>query len=351
MRPVYSPRNIWPFIRINLLIACGLVVIFCPECFASLEGLRSIADDFVYSFIISMLLSGGISEIVRFSDKHFPWLEKPIQRLLFDVAVVIAYSFVVAFILASVFSLLVWDYFTLENFNVDAMVESTQTPIFIALIITAFFTSRSFLIEWKRAAIETEKMKNEKLESQYQGLKDQLNPHFLFNSLNVLSNLVYEDADKANRFIEQLSRIYRYVLEVQNEEFVTLETELAFANSFMELQKTRFGEKFLFEVSVSETENFGIAPLSLQLLLENVFKHNAATKDKPLQIWISQHKDVLIVKNNIQKRESEINGTGVGLSNISERTKYLTGKPVQIDNTDEFFTVTVPLLNKMHTGE
>jgi len=343
MSPVYSPRNIRSFIRINLIIAIVLCIIFCPSCFTSWEGLKSIADDFIYSFIISMLLSGGISEIVRFSDKRFPWLEKPIQRLLFDVAVVIVYSFVVAFILASVFSLLVWDYFTLENFNVDAILDSTTTPIFIALIITAFFTSRSFLIEWKRAAIETEKMKNEKLESQYQGLKDQLNPHFLFNSLNVLSNLVYEDADKANRFIEQLSRIYRYVLEVQNEEFVTLETELAFASSFMELQKTRFGDKFLFEVNVPETRNYGIAPLSLQLLLENIFKHNAATKDKPLQIWIAQHKDVLIVKNNIQKRESESDGTGLGLKNISERTRHLTGKTIQIDTSEEYFTVTVPL--------
>jgi sensor histidine kinase YesM len=345
MRPVYSPRNIRPFIRINLIIAIALCVIFCPSCFTSWEGLKSIADDFVYSFIISMLLSGGISEIVRFSDRHFPWLEKPVQRLVFDIAVVIAYSFIVAFILASVFSLLVWDYFTLENFNVEAMLESTKTPILIALIITAFFTSRSFLIEWKRAAIETEKIKNEKLESQYQGLKDQLNPHFLFNSLNVLSNLVYEDADKANRFIEQLSRIYRYVLEVQNEEFVTLETELSFANSYMELQKTRFGEKFLYEVNVSDAKDYGIAPLSLQLLLENAFKHNAATRDKPLQIWIAQHNDQLIVKNNIQKRES--NGTGLGLNNITERTKHLTGKPIQIDISEEYFTVTIPLYDKI----
>lgn len=349
MRPVYSPRNIRSFIRINLIIAIVLCVIFCPSCFTSWEGLKSIADDFVYSFIISMLLSGGISEIVRFSDRHFPWLEKPVQRLLFDLVVVIVYSFIVAFILASVFSLLVWDYFTLQNFNVEAVLDSTITPIFIALIITAFFTSRSFLIEWKRAAIETEKIKNEKLESQYQGLKDQLNPHFLFNSLNVLSNLVYEDADKANRFIEQLSRIYRYVLEVQNEEFVTLQTELEFAKSFMELQKTRFGEKFLFEVDVTKAENYGIAPLSLQLLLENTFKHNAATKENPLQIWIAQHDDLLIVKNNIQKRQSESKGTGLGLNNIRERTRHLTGKPIQTDISEEYFTVTIPLYDKIQT--
>jgi len=349
MRPVYSPRNIRSFIRINLIIAIVLCVIFCPTCFASWEGLKSIADDFVYSFIISMLLSGGISEIVRFSDRHFPWLEKPVQRLLFDLVVVIVYSFIVSFILVTVFSIWVWDYFTIQSFDIDLVVSNTVTPIFIAIIITAFFTSRSFLIEWKRSAIETEKIKNEKLESQYQGLKDQLNPHFLFNSLNVLSNLVYEDADKANRFIEQLSRIYRYVLEVQNEEFVTLKTELEFANSFMELQKTRFGEKFLYEVNVSDAKHYGIAPLSLQLLLENAFKHNAATKENPLQIWIAQHDDVLIVKNNIQKRQSENKGTGLGLNNITERTRHLTGKPIQTDISEEYFTVTIPLYDKIQT--
>ena len=349
MSAVYSPRNIWPFIKINLIIATVLSVIFCPSCFTSLKGIWSIADDFIYSFIISMLLSGGISEIIRFSDRRFPWLEKPVQRLLFDLVVVIVYSFVVAFILVSIFCIWVWNYFTIETYDATIVASNTVTPIFIAIIITAFFTSRSFLIEWKRSAIETEKIKNEKLASQYQGLKDQLNPHFLFNSLNVLSNLVYEDADKANRFIEQLSRIYRYVLEVQNEEFVTLETELRFAESFMELQKTRFGDKFQYDVHVSNTENYGIAPLSLQLLLENAFKHNKATRDEPLNIWIAQHDNVLIVKNNIQRRESDSRGTGVGLKNITERTKHLTGKPIQSDVSEEYFTVSIPLYHKKKT--
>lgn len=345
----YNPRQIWAFIRINLFIALILRAFFCPECFTSFTRVLDNLDDFAYSFFISLLLSGGISEIIRFSDKHFSWLESPVKRLFFDLFAVVVYSFIATFTLASIFSILVWDYFTLNTYEALPIIEATPTAIFIALAITAFFTSRSFLVEWKQSAIEAEKIKNEKLTSQYQGLKDQLNPHFLFNSLNVLSNLVYEDADKANIFIEQLARIYRYVLEVQNEEFVTLETELGFANSYMELQKTRFGEKFLFEVSVSETQNFGIAPLSLQLLLENAFKHNAATRENPLQIWIVQQDDMLIVKNNIQKREKESNGTGLGLNNISERTRHLTGRSIQTDITEDFFKVTIPLYHKLQS--
>lgn len=346
----YDPRKIWPFIKINLIIALVLSVFFCPGCFTSIEGLWSIVDDFIYSFIISMLLSGGISQIVLFTGRKFPWLESPGKRFLADFIGVVVYSFIVAFILASVFSLLVWNYFTLTTFDAGKIVETTLKPIYIALGITAFFTSRSFLVEWKRAAIETEKMKNERLASKYQGLKDQLNPHFLFNSLNVLSNLVYEDADKANTFIEQLSRIYRYVLEVQNEEYVPLEKELVFAQSYMELQKTRFGDKFQFQVNIRDADIYGLVPLSLQLLLENAFKHNVATRENPLCIKINQDKDILLVENNLQKRNSEGNGTGVGLNNINERSKMLMGREVEIIESDGFFRVKIPLI-KMKTAK
>lgn len=340
----FDPRTFWPFVRLNLIIAAVLSIIFCPSCLTSLRGLWSMVDDFCYSFLISSLLSGGISMIIKFSGKHFSWLENPIKRLLFDIVTVGVYSFMVGFILSSVFCLFVWDNFTFETYDVYAILEATKKPIYISLGITAFFTSRSFLIEWKHTAIEAEKIKNEQLSSKYQGLKDQLNPHFLFNSLNVLSNLVYENADQANAFIEKLSKIYRYVLDVQQEETVSLARELEFARAFLDLQKERFGDKFNYEVDVDNLESYSLPPLSLQLLLENTFKHNKATREEPLKIEIVQDGESLMVRNTLQRRAQEVRASGIGLTNIRERYRFLSDREVEVKSADGFFSVQIPLL-------
>jgi hypothetical protein len=147
------------------------------------------------------------------------------------------------------------------------MLNNTLMPISVALIIITIFISRSWLYEWRSAAIEAEQLKSEKFASQYQSLKDQLNPHFLFNSLNVLSNLVYESADKSAEFIQQLSKIYRYVLDVQNRELVGLEKEVVFAENYLSLQKIRFEQSLEYFIDVNQMKGWNIPPLSLQLSL------------------------------------------------------------------------------------
>jgi LytS/YehU family sensor histidine kinase len=298
----------------------------------------------LYSFILSCFLSGGIGFIVAKADKHFPWLDAPFSRLVFDVLVVVAYTFIVSFCLATVFSIYIWDYFKLEEVGWGAIVNSTITPIIIALSITLILTSRSFLMEWRQAAIDAEQMHNERLAWQYQSLKDQLNPHFLFNSLNVLSNLVYEDADQANAFIEKLSKIYRYVLDVQYEELVGLDQELAFAKNYLELQELRFGSKISYVINVNESVKYALPPLTLQLLLENAIKHNAATKDKPLLISITMEGNQLKVTNTHNPRATEPEESGIGLKNIKERYGFLTDREVVIEKNEALFQVTLPLL-------
>jgi LytS/YehU family sensor histidine kinase len=260
--------------------------------------------------------------------------------------VVTTYTFIVSFCLATIFSIFVWDYFKLEDVGWGAMISSTKLPIGIALSITLILTSRSFLIEWRQAAIAAEQMRSERLAWQYQSLKDQLNPHFLFNSLNVLSNLVYENPDQANAFIEKLSKIYRYVLDVQYEELVTLDQELAFAKNYLELQELRFGTKLSYIIKVDEPSNFSLPPLTLQLLLENAIKHNAATKDKPLVISIKQENNQLRVINTFNPRVTEIGESGIGLKNIKERYGFMTDRMVAIDKNESLFTVSLPLLTK-----
>ena len=305
---------------------------------------RFILECFLYSFVISALLSGGINILIGYSEKQFSWLDKPVTRLVFDLFLVVIYSFIVSFITAAIFSVYVWGYFTVSTIDWFDILESTKFPIIVALGITFFFTSLSFLSEWRVAAIQTEQMKNERLAGQYQSLKDQLNPHFLFNSLNVLSNLVYEDADKSSKFIEKLASVYRYVLDVQYERLVSLDRELKFASSYLDLQKVRFGAKLEYSIGVENVAGLSIPPLSLQLLLENAVKHNVATSEAPLKIEINKDGMRLVVKNNLQLRPKAAETSGIGLQNIKKRYSYFTNEEVIILNDNESFSVSIPLI-------
>ncbi|MCZ4408452.1 histidine kinase [Cryomorphaceae bacterium 1068] len=342
----FRTKKIGRFLLINLALAAGIQLSFCPSCFTDAGIFLKNIDDFVYSFLLSCFLSGGIGFIIEKADKYFPWLDAPFSRLVFDILVVTTYTFVVSLCLATIFSVYVWDYFKLDEVGWEGMVNSTKMPIIIALSITLILTSRSFLMEWRQAAIDAEQMRTERLAWKYQSLKDQLNPHFLFNSLNVLSNLVYEDADQANAFIEKLSKIYRYVLDVQYEELVELDQELAFAKNYLELQELRFGSKISYVIRVNDSVKYAIPPLTLQLLLENAVKHNAATKDKPLIISIIQEDDQLKVTNTFNPRTTEPEESGIGLKNIKERYSFLSNREVVIDQNEALFEVNIPLLTK-----
>lgn len=353
MKSDFTYHRLGKLLLINAIIALVFCIIASPPFEATAIWIRTFfLDYFTYAFLISSLLSGGINRLIEFSSRRFSWLDAPFKRLVFDLVAVIAYSFVMSFIITAVYSLFVWKFGTVDNMGWMKLVKSTIFPVLIALGFTFFFTSRSFLSEWKYAALETEKMKTERLAGQYQGLKDQLNPHFLFNSLNVLSNLVYEDADKSNEFIQKLSNIYRYVLDVQYERLIDLDKEITFAKSYLDLQKLRFGEKLQYEIKIEEGLERSIPPLSLQLLLENAVKHNIATSASPLKIEIFTPDNTyalpygrrLVVRNNLQKRDSPGIESGIGLKNIKERYRFFTERKIEISEADNTFSVSIPLI-------
>lgn len=345
MKSTFTYHRIGKFLLINALIALVICIIAIPKFEATGIWIKTFFFDyFLYSFLVSSFLSGGINRLIEFSSSHFSWLDAPFKRLVFDLAAVIVYSFVVSFIVTAFFSFFVWTFSTIDDFDWVGIVKSTVFPVLIALGFTFFFTSRSFLFEWKIAAVEAEKMKTERLAGQYQSLKDQLNPHFLFNSLNVLSNLVYEDPDKSNTFIEKLAGIYRYVLDVQDKKLVNLNEELKFAKNYLELQQVRFGDKLRYEIKVDNPADFLIPPLSLQLLLENAVKHNTATAKSPLLIEVLKSGNALTIRNNLQKRDFTGEISGIGLNNITERYRFFTDEAVDISEKDDFFSVSIPLL-------
>jgi len=342
-------RKFWNFspgfIIVNLLIAFGVTFSSCPSCYMSVDGLREISDSFLISFCISAALSFGGSKVENYFDKHIPWIHYPVKRLVFETLAYMSYAFCATYILIVLFILIIKQTHSLETIPWRALIPETKMAMILALGISAVFISRSFLVEWRKAAIETEQLKTERYAQQYQSLKDQLNPHFLFNSLNVLSNLVYDNPDTASKFIRQLSKIYRYVLDVQQEELVALARELEFAENYLSLQKIRFEEGLQYDISVDKNKTGFLPPLSLQLLLENAIKHNIASMANPLKIKITLDGNVLVVKNNLQIKSSiPEESAGIGLSNIRKRYELLSSENMSVEEENGYFIVRLPLL-------
>ncbi len=205
---------------------------------------------------------------------------------------------------------------------------------------------RSFLLNWKQSSIAAEQLKRESIAAKYESLKNQVNPHFLFNSLNALSNLVYEDQDKAVKFIKQLSEVYRYVLDTREKEVVSIAEELKFLQSYLFLQQIRFGDKLKIEISVRK-EAINVAPLALQLLIENAIKHNVVSEDDPLTVRIFEADQYIVVENNLQKKTSLGEpSAGVGLQNICKRYEFLSDRKVETIKDEKTFTVKLPILNQ-----
>lgn len=332
------------FILLNIGIALSIQVVFCFQCFFSLSGIKGMIPDFLFSFCVSLFLSFGGSRVEHFLNPRISWVHEPVKRLLTTVITYMVYAFIVSFIIVFCYAWIEWK-FPSDQIPWRGILKFTFTPMTIALVFMAIFTSRSWLMEWRKSAIEAEQLRTEKLASQYQSLKDQLNPHFLFNALNALSNLVYEDADRSAAFIQKLSKIYRYVLDVQQEELVELKRELDFAQNFLELQKIRFDENLNFKVDVPHGKDWFLPPLSLQLLLENAIKHNIASQENPLYISIIQKGDELWVSNTFQPKTSQNEpSTGVGLENIRSRYRILSDQKPEIFQTAGEFLVKLPLL-------
>ena len=201
--------------------------------------------------------------------------------------------------------------------------------------------------EWRRTQLEKEQLEKLHLQSQLDVLKNQINPHFLFNSLNSLSSLIADDPGKAELFVDKLSTVYRYILLHNDRDWVGLHTELAFINAYFHLLQTRYGEGVKLNIAVSDAQSESLLPpLTLQLLVENAIKHNVVHKNNPLLIEITSGGErELVVSNNLQPKSKHlVLSHGVGLKNIAERYRMANAGTIVIREENRLFTVKLPLV-------
>jgi two-component system, LytTR family, sensor kinase len=205
-----------------------------------------------------------------------------------------------------------------------------------------------YISQLEKAQSEAEKFKKISAQAQLQAIKNQINPHFLFNNLNVLSALIAKNSDTSIEFVNQFAKVYRYVLKSHEKEIIELDAELNFIESYAYLMKKRFGTGLVINIKVDEeVRNFYVVPMAMQMLIENAIKHNSTSKSQPLTIEIyNDSLDNLIIRNNLQIKQVDIqDSTQIGLANISQRYKFFGEYEIVIFKTNEFFTVKIPLIN------
>jgi hypothetical protein len=236
---------------------------------------------------------------------------------------------------------------TFGEFIANERIGNYQFGFWVTLNIVIIYHFIHFYNAYQQKKLKEQKVIAGTASAQFESLKNQIDPHFLFNSLNVLSSLIEENPENAQRFTVSLSKIYRYVLEQKDKELVTVAEELDFAKTYMNLLKMRFENSITFEIPEGfDNSDAKVVPLSLQLLLENTIKHNSVSEQKPLQIIITVEDNYLVVTNNLQKKEVLQSRKGVGLQNIVNRYAILTTRPVLVDETAHHFNVKIPILTK-----
>ena len=264
-----------------------------------------------------------------------------------------ALSFIVSVIV--IFLLRIVEDVLIEGKTIQEFLANERPSNYIVSVVITFVVTLAIHAIYFYKAYQENKVKEQKIiagtaSAQFESLKNQIDPHFLFNSLNVLSSLIEENPESAQKFTTSLSKVYRYVLEQKDKELVSVAEELKFAKTYMNLLKMRFENSITFEIPEGfDNEEAKVVPLSLQLLLENCIKHNIVSEAKPLHVKISIENNQLVVTNNLQKKEVLSDRKGVGLQNIVNRYAILTKRTVLVEENEQEFKIFLPILTKQVT--
>lgn len=306
-----------------------------------LTGWQMVLRQLLVSFSFTFTLWEGNRAIVMYMRRLYPYNEQTARRLIVQLFLAIGYTFAISLLIAYVFTQ--FDVPVCHSEEWHLMILSNLIP---TIFIISIYEGAYFFEQWKKNFQRSESLASENIRSQFEVLKSQVDPHFLFNSLNTLAALIEPKNTDAQTYLEQLSDVYRYVLLSKQKETVALREELDFVHSYIYLNKTRYRDNLLVQSHIpEEAMEQRVAPLSLQILVENALKHNIISKDKPLtlRILVDQH-GYIVVENNIQKKNILEKSTKIGLQNIINRYALLTARQIEISNTSDLFSVRLPLI-------
>jgi sensor histidine kinase YesM len=337
-----KPFSVFRFLMANVILSLCLIFTLMS---GVVQDWKTFGIGFLWAFSITITQWTGLSFIYKIIDERISWIETPVRKVIIQIFVFLAYS-ISAFILVQLFNFYIWIGQSPSQSWVSIL-KSVPYTVLISFVISLIFTATGFFFAWKRSFLQAEKLKAEMLAYKYESLRNQINPHFLFNSLNVLSDLVYDDQALAVKFIRQLSDLFRYVLDSRDKELVPLKDELEFMQSFTFLLKTRFEDKLKIEIDVQPDSDDYIVPMTLQLLIENAVKHNEVSEAFPLRISVRKTGEWLEVENNLQPKNVGEDSKKTGLKNITQQYAFFSEKPIKIMTSDERYLIRVPILKSL----
>ncbi|WP_127845673.1 sensor histidine kinase [Psychroflexus aestuariivivens] len=335
-------QQIIRFIIISIVIAVFIRLINFAGSNFQVEELfdgKSFLINFMYAFII------GISNITFFEIilKKYSWQKDAKTLLWLGIAGSVVLSTLAFFVARLLHIVIILDYSFAEFLEMETVLNYV-VAVFIALIVTLAFHAFYFYKALKDTELSTQQNLTETAKAKHEALKNQLDPHFLFNSLNVLSSLIEENQSRAVQFTNALSKIYRYVLDQRQADLVEVSSEIEFAKTYIDLLKMRFEDSITCSINIDH-QDLKIVPLSLQLLLENAIKHNKISELKPLHIKIyNENNKFLIVENNLNLKRNIKQSTGIGLDNIKFRYEAVVDRTIEIEKTESHFRVKLPLI-------
>jgi hypothetical protein len=325
------------------VLAVTYVVVLSVNLFMNYDYYMG-GGDWSYSVLFSLSLAtmgaiGGTTVLTRIIES-LNWNRRPGLSFGLSVGMLALYGGLI--MLLAMKTMVLLGYKDPDN---DAYRENIMYSALFSMIVGLIISGKHFVVSLRESTIENERIKREMIQSKYDILRSQVNPHFLFNSLNTLPGLIKEDPDNAIAFVEQMAKVMRYSLQHQEDQMVQVATELQVAESYLFLQKQRFEDKLIVELNVSkEARMRQIVTHALLLVVENALKHNEISKTHPLSISISDDGDTLVIVNTYNPRPVPETSTGMGLNNIRNRYGLATNRTIKVTQTDDEFRVTLPLL-------
>jgi hypothetical protein len=323
-----------------LIIIIPLVGLIIVGLYLISYGINDYKDQvqyLIHGLVITTGLWLGCMSIVMLLWKKFPWEQAPFRHLILEIIMITTYTLIFSSLLYFL-ERRYWNIHKVENLGMEIL-----TTILITYLITSVHESVFFYRQWKYNFSKSVRLERDNIEARYEALRAQINPHFLFNSLNSLTTMVGDNKPVVD-YVQNLSELLRYMLKSGEKELVLLRDEVEITKSYIRLQMMRFPETLDIRVDVPENfYHYAIPPLVLQMLVENSIKHNIISREKPLTVEITASNDSITVVNNIQKK-SGVDSTGQGLKNITGRYRFFTNRKIEINETDEIFSVQIPLL-------